>query len=288
MEIKEQAHAKINLGLEVLSKRPDGYHDVHMVMQSLALCDEVTIRKRADGLIKVCTSKEELKDDQTNLAYKAAQAFRTFVGKNYGVEISIDKKIPMAAGLAGGSADAAAVLRGMNRLFGEKLTDRELCDVGVTIGADVPFCIIEHTAIAEGIGEKLTPLPMKLNCSILLVKPYFGVSTKAVYEAFDSSDGNKVNIQGIVDGIHNQDWNECFAAMGNDLESVTIGLYPKVGEIKEELKACGADYVLMSGSGPTVFAVFLDDMICQKAYESMKKLPYEKIVEKTSFMLADE
>ncbi|MCR5666344.1 MAG: 4-(cytidine 5'-diphospho)-2-C-methyl-D-erythritol kinase [Eubacterium sp.] len=286
MEIKEQAHAKINLGLEVLGKRPNGYHDVHMLMQSLDLCDDVSITKRQDNRICISSSVEGLADDQSNLAYKAAKAFNEAVQQEYGVDIRIEKRIPMAAGLAGGSADAAAVLRGMNRLFDKGLTMDKLCEIGVTIGADVPFCVIEHTAIAQGIGEKLTPVQMNLNCSVLLVKPDFGVSTKAVYEAVDASldSAKNVFIDDIVSGIKESDWEQCFRAMGNDLEAVTLNMYPVVAEIKKTLLKEGADFAMMSGSGPTVFAIFLEEETCKKAYERMVNLPYDVVVEKTKFL----
>ena len=255
--VLETANAKINLALDVLKKRADGYHEVRMVMQSVALADSIRIYPAS--VLTVTTDCAALPDGPNNLAYRAAQAFEQATGKTTAVRIDINKRIPMGAGLAGGSTDAAAVLRGLNRLFDTRLSLTALQEIGASIGSDVPFCLAGGTALAEGRGEKITqlkPLPTYL---VLLANPGFEVSTAWVYGQYHADKVEKrPNIPAMLAAIECGDWSGVIAAMDNVLETVTVPAYPAVGEIKRVMLAEGACKALMSGSGPTVFALARD------------------------------
>lgn len=265
-----KALAKINLGLDVLGKRENGYHDVRMVMQTIYLYDDVTVSRTEEAGIQVQTNLFYLPTDQNNIAYKAAKLLMEEFHLEGGIRITLEKHIPVAAGLAGGSANAAAVLVGMNKLFSLGLSEKELMERGVTLGADVPYCIMRGTVLAEGIGEILTPLPPLPKCCVLVAKPGISVSTKMVYEKLDSRVIEQhPDIDGILEGLQRQDIKKVAASMGNVLERVTIEEYPVIEEIKNAMKEGGALNAMMSGSGPTVFGIF-DNR--QTAKEAQRKL----------------
>lgn len=309
--ILEEAHAKINLSLDVIRRRPDGYHEVSMIMQTLELHDEVILsRGSSAGECRKLTEKEasemqatpgvsaaarakavgtapgasgeadegiciEIEDlrgaaegpasilpcNEDNLMYRAARLFQQETGLREGVSLRLRKRIPVAAGLAGGSSDAAAVLRGMNRLFGTGLSAEELAAIGVRIGADVPYCLMGGTVLAEGIGERLTPLPKAPSWPVLLVKPVRGISTAAVYRDLkvETRSGEAhPDTEAVRAALLTRDLTAVCAVLGNILELVTEEAVPEIRTIKEKMRACGARGVLMSGSGPTVFGLFDD------------------------------
>ena len=251
-----KSYAKINLSLDVLGKMDNGYHNVKMVMQTVSLFDLVTICQSRQG-ISISTNLPFLPIDENNIAYKAAKEFFDYTGIKSGVDIDISKRIPVGAGLAGGSSNAAAVLKSMNKLFKTGLSLKELCSIGVNLGADVPYCILGGTRLAEGIGEKLSPLPKMPECSILLVKPAFSVSTKSVYEKIDLHQNYPhPDTEGLINGLHNGSLHEISASMCNVLEEVCLSDYPVLMQAKKELCELGAIKSQMSGSGPTIFGIF--------------------------------
>ena len=277
MDLK--ALAKINLGLDVLGRREDGYHDMRMVMQSVYLYDNVKLESREEPGIELSSNLYYLPDDSGNIAYKAAQMMLEEFDLPGGVRITLEKHIPVAAGMAGGSANAAAVLFGMNRLFGLHLTREELMERGVKLGADVPYCIMRGTVLAEGIGEKLTVLPSIPRCAVLIAKPPISVSTRVVYEALDSKEiVSHPDIDGLIRALQRGSLRDTAACMGNVLEDVTIPKYPVIREIKEEMLSAGALNAMMSGSGPTVFGLFENKMKARAAQERIRKKALAKQV----------
>ena len=235
MELR--ALGKINLGLDVLGRRENGYHDVRMVMQTVYLYDLITLKKKEEPGIELTTNLSFLPVNENNLAYRAAKLLMDEFGLPGGLLIRLEKHIPVAAGMAGGSSNAAAVLYGMNRLFSLGLTEKELMERGVTLGADVPYCILRGTVLAEGIGEILTPLPPMPRCQILLAKPPVNVSTRMVYEKLDACQiVNHPDIDGLIRGLQDQDLGKVASSMGNVLEEVTIGEYPVIDEIKRIMR----------------------------------------------------
>lgn len=274
-----KALAKINLGLDVLGKREDGYHEVRMVMQSVYLYDNVRLESREEPGIELSSNLYYLPDDSGNIAYKAAQMMMEEFRLTGGVRITLEKHIPVAAGMAGGSANAAAVLFGMNRLFGLHLTREELMERGVKLGADVPYCIMRGTVLAEGIGEKLTVLPSIPRCAVLIAKPPISVSTRVVYEALDSKEIIRhPDIDGLIQALRQGSLPDMAACMGNVLEDVTVPKYPVIREIKEEMLAAGALNAMMSGSGPTVFGLFDNKMNARNAQERIRRKALAKQV----------
>lgn len=271
--IRLKAYAKINLGLDVLRKREDGYHDVKMVMQTIELFDTVEIRKIKKPDIFVQANLKYLPTNQNNLAYKAARLFMDRYDIEGGVEINLKKYIPVAAGMAGGSSDAAAVLYGMSKLCDMRLPREELMRLGVKIGADVPFCIMRGTALCEGIGEVITKLPPAPdNCKILVAKPQFSVSTKWVYDNLNvNSIKEHPDIDMLVNAIKAGNLKEMAEHMGNVLETVTETEYPKITEIKNIMNSAGALRSLMSGSGPTVFGLFEDKIKAEEAFKEINE-----------------
>ncbi|MBO5461222.1 MAG: 4-(cytidine 5'-diphospho)-2-C-methyl-D-erythritol kinase [Ruminococcus sp.] len=266
--MKLKALAKINLGLDVLGRRENGYHDVRMVMQSIYLYDNVSIDKKEEPGITLITNLNFLPADQGNIAYRAAQMLMEEFDIKEGVRIHLDKHIPVAAGLAGGSTNAAAVLFGMNRLFRLGLSKQELMERGVKLGADVPYCIMRGTVLAEGIGEELTALPAMPKCTVLIAKPPVAVSTKDIYEALDSKEiADHPDIDGLLNGLEEQDVKKIASCMGNVLETVTIPMCPVIDDIKKIMLDCGAMNAMMSGSGPTVFGLFESKAAAKKAQE---------------------
>ena len=274
-----KALAKINLGLDVLGRRENGYHDVRMVMQTIYLYDNVTMEKTEEAGIHLECNLFYLPVDESNIAYKAAKLLMDEFDIQEGVRIVLDKHIPVAAGLAGGSANAAAVLVGMNRLFSLGLTQKDLMERGVSLGADVPYCVMRGTVLAEGIGEILTPLPPLPKCCVLIAKPGISVSTKTVYEKLDSQEiEDHPNIDGILEGLEHEDLLKVASSMGNVLETVTIGDYPIIEEIKDVMKDAGALNAMMSGSGPTVFGIFDDRSKAKEAQQKLRELQIVKQV----------
>ncbi len=270
--IRLKARAKINLGLDVIGRRENGYHDVRMVMQTIGLYDRLIMTKIKEDDIRIRTNIGFLPVNENNLIYKAATLMKNRYGLSGGVEVDLNKFIPVAAGMAGGSSDAASTLFGMSKLYDLNIPARELMKIGVEIGADVPYCIMRGTALAEGIGEKLTRLPNMPDCNILIAKPAVNVSTRTVYESLDSTEIiNHPDIDGIIEAIKAANVELMASRMGNVLESVTIPLYPVIDSIKKDMMDCGAINAMMSGSGPTVFGIFRDEesMIeCQKFLRS--------------------
>ncbi len=277
LELK--ALGKINLGLDVLGRRENGYHDVRMVMQTVYLYDKVIMKQTKSPGIRLETNLFYLPSNENNLAWQAASLLMEEFKIQEGVYIVLEKHIPVAAGLAGGSSNAAAVLYGMNRMFSLGLTDQELMKRGERLGADVPYCIMRGTVLAEGIGEKLTPLPAMPRCYVLLAKPPVSVSTKLVYEKLDAHETIKhPDIDGIIHGLERKDLGEVAGCMGNVLELVTAGEYPVIEEIKSLMKAEGALNAMMSGSGPTVFGIYDDKKRARKAAARIKEAELAKQV----------
>lgn len=270
--ITVKAYAKINLGLDVLRKRPDGYHDVCMIMQSIDLYDTITIEKKSDHQITMKTNLSYLPTDKGNLVYRAASLFLEHIQSKDGLTILLDKHIPVAAGLAGGSTDAAATLMGLNDLYQSAMTKEELMKLGIKLGADVPYCILLGTALSEGIGEILTPLPPIPECFILLVKPDISVSTKYVYENLRLLESTPhPDIAKMKDALKKEDLNSLTENMDNILQTVTIKDYPIISGIKSKMNELGAQVSLMSGSGPTVFGIYKNREQAQKAYHYFLK-----------------
>lgn len=282
-KIKLKALGKINLGLDVLGRRPNGYHDVRMVMQTVYLYDQILLEKTDKEGISLKTNLFYLPVNENNLAYRAAKMLIDEFAIKEGVHISLEKHIPVAAGMAGGSSNAAAVLYGMNRLFHLGLTDQELMERGVKLGADVPYCIMRGTVLAEGIGEELTPLPAMPKCHVLLAKPPVSVSTQKVYEKLDAQEVTKhPDIDGILLGLQTGDLKKITSSMGNVLENVTITEYPQIERIKDVMKEEGALNAMMSGSGPTVFGIYDDRMLARRAAARIREEQLAKQVHVTT------
>lgn len=266
-----KAYAKINIGLDVLGKREDGYHEVRMIMQTIRLYDKLNMKKLNKDEIVIKTNLAYLPTNENNLVYRAIQMLKDEFNIKQGVYVELQKHIPVAAGLAGGSSDAAAALIGMNRLFQLKLTTTDLMQRAVKLGADIPYCILGGTALSEGIGEVLTPLAPMPNAYILIAKPPINVSTKYVYENLILDEKtNHPDIDGIMEAINSKDLCGVTNRLSNVLESVTIDRYPVIQEIKDTMIEFGAMNALMSGSGPTVFGVFDDLNLAKKAFYQLK------------------
>jgi 4-diphosphocytidyl-2-C-methyl-D-erythritol kinase len=276
-----RAAAKINLAIDVLRKRPDGYHDVSMIMQSVALYDTITVRA-LKGEIKVTSNSDEIPSDKTNIVYKAAEYLKIKYNVKEGVHINIDKSIPVAAGLAGGSADAALTLKLLNKAWDLRLSKNELLEAGKKLGSDVPFCMQGGTALAEGLGEKLTALRGIPDCLILLAKPPVSISTKEVYEGLKLEDvRQRPDIKNMIRCIDANDLEGIAANMCNVLETVTIKKCPQIQEIKDKLVEYGALGSMMSGSGPTVFGIFKDNASAYNAYDHIKDMVSDVFVVRT-------
>ena len=271
-ELKLKAKAKINLGLDVVRKREDGYHEVRMIMQMINLYDKIMLRKKTEPGITVTTNLAYLPVNEDNLVYRAAKLLMDEFQVDGGLEIELQKYIPVAAGMAGGSTDAAAVMVGVNRIFQLGLNKKQLMERGVKIGADVPFCIMRGTALAEGIGEELTPLPAMPHCSLVIAKPKIHVSTKFVYGNLKVRELTEhPDIDGQVQALRENNLEQLVARMGNVLETVTIPAYPVIDEIKHTMMKYGAMGAMMSGSGPTVFGIFEKEDKAQEVCRLLKK-----------------
>ena len=282
-EIKLKALAKINLGLDVVRRREDGYHEVRMVMQTIHLYDQLLIQKSETPGIQIHSNLSFLPVNENNLVYKAGKLLMDEFDIHTGVSVELNKRIPVAAGMAGGSTDAAAMLYGMNQLFGLKLKRKDLMERGVQIGADVPYCIMRGTTLAEGIGEKLSSLPPMVKCPVLIAKPAVSVSTKFVYQNLKLNEQTPhPDIDALITDIRNSDLDNICADMGNVLETVTIPNYPVIAQIKEQMLKSGAKASMMSGSGPTVFGLFGDEETARRARAEMKASGLAKQVYLTS------
>lgn len=266
----EKASAKINLTLDVLHKRPDGFHEVEMIMTTVDLADRIWLHPTMDGRISIKTSHRFVPNDRRNLAYRAAELLKLRYGIKEGVEITLEKSIPVAAGLAGGSTDAAATLRGLNRLWKLGLSMNELADLGGQIGSDVSFCLHGGTALATGRGEIIEKLPAPPNCWVILAKPALSVSTADIYGNLDVSTLNHPNTQTMIEALETGDYNKMCKNVGNVLEPITMALHPQVVVLKEQMKKFGADTVLMSGSGPTVFGLVKHESRVSRIYNGLK------------------
>ncbi len=255
--ITKKAYAKINLGLDVTGRRDDGYHLVRMIMQSIDLYDELCFDKRDDGKIIIMTANPKIPTDNHNLIWKVADQLKTKFGISEGVTVELKKNIPMAAGMAGGSTDAAAAYLALNELWNLSLTRDEMCALAVKLGADIPYCIYGGTALSEGIGEILTPLPDMPSCHILIAKPAIDVSTAWAYTTLDSAPiKSHPDIDGIKDSIEKSNLAGITERLGNVLEPITASKYTIIDEIINVMLSNGAMGSRMSGSGPTVFGIF--------------------------------
>lgn len=272
--IRLKARAKINLSLDVLGKRKDGYHDVRMVMQTIGIYDRLIITKIPEDEIRIQSNLFYLPINENNLIYKAAKLLKDEFGFAGGVDVNLNKFIPVAAGMAGGSTDAASTLFGINKIYELGLSQNKLMELAVQIGADVPYCIMRGTALAEGIGEKLSRLKPVPHMWIVVAKPPINISTKLVYEQLDIKNiSNHPDINKMIQAINKESIEEIAANMGNVLEYVMIPLYPIIDSIKNDMLSHGAINAMMSGSGPTVFGIFPDErtaLNCQ-AYLKLKK-----------------
>lgn len=272
-KIQLKALAKVNLCLDVLRKREDGYHEVKMVMQTISLYDELEIRKVKQPGIQIRTNLYYLPTNENNLVHKAADLLRKEFHLEGGVAIQLQKKIPVAAGMAGGSSDAAAVLWGMNQMYSLGLSRKDLMERGVCLGADVPYCVLRGTALAEGIGEKLQVLPPMPKCYLLIAKPGISVSTKFVYENLHANDLRQEqhpDVDAVIDALKKKDLGMLAACMGNVLEEVTVPAYPVIDKIKKCMADEGALGAMMSGSGPTVFGIFDTQGKARRAYRAIR------------------
>lgn len=277
-----KAYAKINLSLDVTGKRADGYHFLKMIMQSISLYDEILCEFMAPRGIELTTDKPYIPTDRKNIAWKAADEFIQRAGMDCGIRIHIKKHIPVAAGLAGGSTDGGAVLRILNKLAGYPLTNETLLSLGVGLGADLPFTMTGGTALCEGIGEIITPLPDFSDKTLVLVKPPFGVSTAAVFKGLDLE---RIKIhpdtEGLQKAIAEDDLLGVSRKLKNVLENVTLRQHGMIRKIKSELVEAGALSSAMTGSGPTVFGFFDDDHLAASAYEKMRIRNPESFLLKT-------
>ncbi len=273
--MKINAYAKINLGLDVLGKREDGYHEVKMVMQTIGVCDELIFDRTDEPGIYIVTGRSDLSAGEDNLIHKAAKLMMDEYELPGGIRVSLTKNIPIAAGLAGGSTDAAATMKAVNELFDLKLSDEDLMKLGVRIGADVPYCIMGGTALAEGIGEILTRLSPCPEWRVLLAKPPAGVSTAYVYKNYRPEKAMHPDIDTMIEGIEEGDYDKVTRSMGNALESVTSPEVPAIVDIEKVIADQGG-CPLMSGSGPTVFGLFRSEEEMNKAYSILKDKDYVK------------
>ncbi len=267
--VSEKAPAKINLTLDVLQKRPDGFHEVEMIMTTVDLADRIWL-KPLDRGITIRSSERFVPNDKRNLAWQAADILRKKFDIRSGVEITLDKNIPVAAGLAGGSSDAAATLRGLNRLWNLGLSLDELAVLGASIGSDIPFCVYGGTALASGRGEQIQHLPVPPNCWVVLAKPPISVSTADIYGGLDIRGIQHPDTAGMMQALASADYETMCKKVGNALEPVTMRLHPQVSVLKDQMLKFGADTVLMSGSGPTVFGLVQHESQVARIYNGLK------------------
>lgn len=266
--LTKKAYGKLNLSLDIVGKRQDGYHLVRMIMQTVNLYDVLEFTKTKESGIVLTTNRPDLPTNEDNLIYQAAALLMKQHSVQEGIRIHLEKHIPVAAGMAGGSADCAATLSGINTLFSLGLSTEELMKLGTSLGADVPYCLLGGTALSEGIGEILTPLPNVPPCKVLLIKPDMDISTKWVYSSLDEKTvAAHPDVDAMISSLHAKNLDEISKLLSNVLETVTIPAYPVIQNIKETMIELGAMNALMSGSGPTVFGLFPDASIANNAYK---------------------
>jgi len=265
-----KAPAKINLTLDVLYKRPDNFHEVEMVMTTVDLADRISLESREDGVVQIISTDNFVPNDHRNFAYQAARLIKDTYGIKQGVSITIEKEIPIAAGLAGGSSDAAATLKGLNELWNLGLSIDELAELGAKIGSDVSFCVYGGTALATGRGEIIKEIPAPPNCWVVLAKPKIGVSTAEVYGGLKVKGLEHPNTKQMIKAIETKDYELLCSSLGNVLETVTFKLHPEVVMLKEQMKRFGADATLMSGSGPTVFGLVDSEARVSRIYNGLR------------------
>ena len=274
-----RALAKINLGLDILGKREDGYHEVRMIMQTIQMYDVLDMKRVKKPGISLSVNYPYIPNDERNLVYKAAKLLMDEFQIKEGVEIRLEKFIPVAAGMAGGSSDAAAALVGINRLFKLGLSERDLMERAVNIGADVPYCVMRGTALAEGIGEKLTRITQVPECFVLIGKPGVNVSTKTAYESLQLDKlSYRPDIDGMIEDIERGDLLAMTEKMGNVFELGITEKYPVIGEIRKLMEEHGALKAMMSGSGPTVFGIFDDRKKMEGAAAALRESRLAKTV----------
>lgn len=267
--IYETAPAKINLTLDTLYKREDGYHEVEMIMTTIDLNDRLTFECRDDGEIIIDVEHNFVPSDHRNLAYKAAKLMQDRYNIEKGVKISLEKSIPISAGLAGGSSDAAATFRGLNELWGINESLETLSELASEIGSDISFCIYGKTALCQGRGEKITHLPKPPSAWVVIAKPDIGVSTPEIYGALDLENKEEVQTQACLKAIENNDYATMCQSLGNSLEKVTMQLYPEVEKLKNTMSNTGVDAALMSGSGPTIYGFVQKERQAKQVYNAL-------------------
>lgn len=275
-KMKVKAHSKINLTLNIVGKRPDGYHEVDMIMQTLDFGDTVSVEKMLSG-IEITGTGNNVPYDSTNIAWKAAKLFFDVTGIRGGAKIHIEKRIPVCAGMAGGSTDAAAALKALNSLYGKPLSTRVLIKVSAKLGADVPYCIMGGTARARGIGEVLTPLKPFGKVWVVVVKPCISISTPWAYSCLKYDTMAHPDTDEAAKAIEEGNRNLVYNLMGNSFEESVFAKYPEIADIKAKLKSMGADGALMSGSGSTVFGIYEDKSLAEEAFEHFKD-KYKEVV----------
>lgn len=283
-EITLKAYAKVNIGLDIVGKREDGYHLLKSVMQQVGLYDLITVSTRDDKEIKILSDNPAVPLDESNIAYKAAKRMMDKYQIETGVNIHIDKRIPVAAGMAGGSTDGAAVIKGINELYNLGASNSELNEIGVLVGADVPFCIEGGTMLCEGIGEKMTKLDSVPEMQLLIAKPPIDVSTVQVYKSLKLSELEHPDMDKVLEGFSEKNVEKIVNNMGNVLESVTTKEHEIINILKKEMLDNGAIGSLMSGSGPTVFGIFKDEESSLKAEAALKKLHPTVFVQATGIV----
>lgn len=270
--VEKKAYAKINLSLDVVRRREDGYHDLEMIMQQIGICDIIRVEETEGSEIEISADGGNIPTDSDNIVYKISYTLKERFNIGKGVRIHIEKNIPVAAGLAGGSTDAAAVMMILNEIWNLDMDKDEMTDIAKNIGADIPFFFYGKTALAEGIGEKITPLSDFSGRKILLVNPGVPVNTGHVYKNLKLDENLKrPDNKELIEFIENGETQKLAENMANVLESVTIAEHPVIDEIKKEMMDCGALGSMMSGSGPTVFGIFDKDSTIETAYERMKE-----------------
>ena len=281
--ITKKAYAKVNLALDVLRRREDGYHEVKMIMQNLDIYDELTFSVYENGTqpsnrkITITTNKEGIPIDSRNLIYKAVELMFDEYGIEAEIDIHLTKNIPVEAGMAGGSTDCAATLHAINELFNLGADTKKLMELGVKLGADVPYCVMAKTALSEGIGEVLTPVEPLKDCYVLVVKPPISVSTKMVYTNLNANELEKhPDVDGMIEALKISDLSGVASRMENVLETVTVHMHPEIETIKKAMKEKGAMNAIMSGSGPTVFGIFDDEEVAKMAAEHIRSLGVSK------------
>ena len=270
MVIFEKAPAKINLSLDVLGKRPDGYHEVETVMSTIDLSDRIELIPLDEDVIKVSLDSRYVPNDKRNSAYQAAQLMKDTYQIKAGVLIKMEKDIPVSAGLGGGSSDAAAVLRGLNKLWDLNIPIEELAQLSLQVGSDVPFCVMNETSLVKGRGEIISKLPKPPTCWVVLAKPNIGVSTRKIFEKVNVQQLSHPQTDVIIQALYEQDFHTLQNNLGNSLEDVTLNIYPQIKQLKQKMLQVGAAHVIMSGSGGTIYCLEKNDQRAQRIYNGLR------------------